>query len=80
MEVRFLYVAYNRTENFRVLVLAKNEEEATKLMEEYSKDAKLSSGWEMLSIYIKDIENYNIDCDYIIQSNEYEPLYIDELL
>ena len=80
MEARFLYVAYNRTENFRALVLAENEEEALHLMNDYSKDAKLSLGWEMLSIYIKDIENYNIDCDYIIQSDEYEPLYIDELL
>ena len=71
--MRKLYSAYNEVEEFTALVMAENDAAAKKLINGYSKDAKLSSEWYLMPTTIENVKDELFDCDYLIQGPEFEP-------
>ncbi len=59
------FSAYNRPEDFRVLVLAKDSEDAFRLLKSYSEDSSLENEWE-LSEHLRG----RYDCDYVIEEEK----------
>ena len=67
-ELDCIYIGYNKTEDFRILIFAYDEDEAYKTAEGYKKDAGMEGKFE-ISEHPKDIEDLkhiNFDCDYAI--------------
>ena len=60
-----LFVGYNKTENFRILICAFDEEEAADLAREYCSDSKLKGTFEVQKPEGK-IDDIHFDCDYVI--------------
>lgn len=60
-----LFVGYNQTEDFRILICAFDEEEATELAKEYCCDSKLRGSFEVQKSEGK-IDDIHFDCDYVI--------------
>lgn len=71
-QTRDLYVAYNKEENFKALVLAEDKKTADNLMSDYSKDANLTPDWIFNKTSIEKVENDLFDCDYLIQDAKFE--------
>lgn len=65
-EMRNLWVAYNRTEDFRVLVCAEDETEAQAIANEYGVDAKLEGEF---CIEAYNSTDFRFDCDYVLMKN-----------
>ena len=62
--VQNLWIGYNRTENFRILICADDENEAYEVAEGYRLDAKLEGEFK---IFEPDaIDNVYFDCDHVI--------------
>lgn len=57
-----LYTAYNKTENFRIIVVALDKEEAMDIAREYGNDAQLEGDWKISEFKLTD----KIDCDYVV--------------
>ena len=72
--MRKLFNAYNREENFRVLVAAHDIHHACTLLNEYSNDAELTICWDLSDASIEDVDNEVYNCDYLIQDNTYDSL------
>ena len=60
-----LFVGYNETEDFRILICAFDEEEAADLAREYGNDSKLRVTFEVQKSEGK-IDDIHFDCDYVI--------------
>ena len=60
-----LYVGYNETENFTILICAFDEEEAAELAREYCSDSKFRGTFEIKKTNGK-IDDIHFDCDYVI--------------
>ncbi len=60
-----LFVGYNQTEDFRILICAFDEEEAADLAREYCSDSKLRGIFEIQKLD-KKIDDIHFDCDYVI--------------
>ena len=60
-----LYVGYNETENFTILICAFDEEEAADLAREYCSDSKFRGSFEIKKADGK-IDDIHFDCDYVI--------------
>ena len=64
-----LFTAYNKEENFKILICAQDEDEAEKLAEGYRIDAKMTGKFIISEPQTDDRDNvYN--CDYIISSGD----------
>ena len=59
-----LFVGYNQTEDFRILICAFDEEETADLAREYSCDSKLGGTFEIQKF--KKQDDIHFDCDYVI--------------
>lgn len=68
MNYRNLFSAYNKEENFRLLVRAHDKQDALELAIGYAKDTGLSGQWSVSDLK----EGYVYSCDYIIQRPEDE--------
>lgn len=64
-EITNLWVGYNKTENFKVLIVALDEAEAKEITEGYRLDAHLEGKFE---IYKFADVNENFDCDYVLEA------------
>ena len=62
-ELTNLWVGYNETENFRVLICASDEVEAQGIADEYLADTHLEG--EFVITEFEDV-NTHFDCDYIL--------------
>jgi hypothetical protein len=60
----YLFIGYNRTEDFRILICAYDIEEAAELAEGYRVDARLDGVFEISEA--DKIDNIYFDCDYVI--------------
>lgn len=60
-----LFVGYNETEDFRILICAFDVEEAAELAREYCSDSKLSGYFEISKLE-EGIDDIHFDCDYVI--------------
>lgn len=60
-----LFVGYNETEDFRILICAFDEEEAADFAREYCTDAKLRGTFEIQNLD-KKMDDIHFDCDYVI--------------
>lgn len=58
-----LYVGYNKTENFRILICACDIEEAADIAEQYGEDSQLANDWTIAEF--TDI-NTKFDTDSVI--------------
>lgn len=58
-----LWVGYNRTENFRILICASSEEEAQEVADSYLTDSSMSGSFE-ISEYTNTETHF--DCDYVL--------------
>ena len=69
-----LWVGYNKIEDFRILIIAYDEETATEAAIEYFCDSGMEA--EPSYIEITEFTNTNIkfDCDYAITSNDIYPV------
>lgn len=61
-EMTNLFVGYNETENFKILICAFDVIEAQELAREYGHDANLQGNWKILDLDVGD----RFDCDYVI--------------
>ena len=69
-ELTNLFVGYNKSEDFRVLICALDSEEAMNIVRGYAACAHLSSDPSDWSISeLKDV-NTHFDCDYVITSGD----------
>lgn len=68
-ELNNLWVAFNKDEDFRVLVVASDLEEACDLIREYANDSHLEGIWDVkeLSEVKDELNDLRFDCDYVIQ-------------
>ena len=60
-----LFVGYNQTEDFRILICAFDEDEAAELAREYCCDSKFRGSFEIKKAEGK-IDDIHFDCDYVI--------------
>ena len=63
-EMTNLWVGYNKTENFKVLIVAQDEAEAKEITEGYRLDTHLEGKFE---IYKFTDVNEHFDCDYVLE-------------
>lgn len=68
-EMTNLWIAYNRVNNFRVAVVAEDEEDALEIVRQYAEDMGIGSDFEISEMY--DCE-CKFDCDRIISRNDFE--------
>ena len=68
-EIKFtnLWTAYNRHEDFRVLICADDEEQAGDIVREYAYDSGLTGEWEISPA--EAIDDTKFDCDYVLTEN-----------
>lgn len=66
-EMQNLFSAYDETDNFRLLVLAENTDEAKQLVRIYAADANLSNDFVISDEINTDM---NFDCDRVISKND----------
>lgn len=66
-EMQNLFSAYDETDNFRLLVLAENADEAKQLACIYAADANLSNDFIISDEIDTDM---NFDCDRVISKND----------
>lgn len=66
-DMRNLFVAINKKENFNILICATDQIQATSLALEYYREAGLDGYGEVRRF--NDV-NINIDCDYVIMPKE----------
>ena len=60
-----LFIGYNATEDFRILICAFDKIDAIELAREYGFDAGLKGKWEITEPE-KGIDGIHFDCDYVI--------------
>jgi len=65
-EMTNLWVGYNKTENFKVLILALDEAEAKEITEGYRLDVHLEGKFE---IYEFTDVNEHFDCEYVLEDH-----------
>ena len=65
-EMTNLFIGYNESEDFRILICAFCAEEAADIAEEYRIDSKLDGKFE-ISEPLDDIDTVKFDCDYIVK-------------
>lgn len=67
-ELDCIYIGYNKTEDFRILVFGCDENEAYEVAEGYRKDMEMEGEFEIheLPKDIEDLKHINFDCDYVI--------------
>ena len=61
-EMTNLFVGYNETEDFKILICAFDVIEAQELAREYGHEANLKGSWKILEPDVGD----RFDCDYVI--------------
>jgi hypothetical protein len=61
-----LFIGYNRTEKFRILIVADGEEEALEIATDYAKDADFNEPEDWCILEAEKIDNLRFDCDYVI--------------
>lgn len=66
-EMQNLFSAYDETDNFRMLVLAENADDAEQIVSDYAADANLSNVFVISDEIDADM---NFDCDRIISKND----------
>ena len=66
-EMKNLFSAYDETDNFRMLVLAENADDAKQIVSNYAADANLSNVFVISDEIDADM---NFDCDRIISKND----------
>jgi hypothetical protein len=67
-----LFIAYNKTENFRVLIVADNEAEALVTALSYAMLSSLSDEPENWNISeAEKIDDLHFDCDYVVCYTDY---------
>lgn len=66
-EMQNLFSVYDETDNFRLLVLAENADEAKQLARIYATDANLSNDFVISDEIDTDM---NFDCDRVISKND----------
>ena len=64
-ELTNLWVGYNKTENFRVLICALDQEEAQEIADGYCLDGHFEGKFEVTEF--DDLDTH-FDCDYVIAS------------
>ena len=62
-DIKNLFVGINKTENFKVLIMAANGEEALMIAESYGHEAGLKGEW--ITRFLEDTD-MNFDCDYCL--------------
>ena len=62
-----LFVGYNKTEDFRILICALDKEEAAELARCYGFDASLEGSWEISEFSDMDTK---FDADYVITGGQ----------
>lgn len=62
-----LYVGYNETENFRILICALDVQEAQEIANEYRFDSNMCGSFEITEF--TDI-NTHFDCDYVVTGGQ----------
>ena len=65
-EMTNLFIGYNKSEDFRILICAFCAEEAADIAEKYRVDSKLDGKFEINESTI-DIAAVKFDCDYIVK-------------
>jgi predicted nucleic acid-binding Zn ribbon protein len=65
-DINNIWSAYNKDQNFRMLVVAEDENEAYEIAKEYGKDAGIDGEFEITTADI----NAHYDCDYILTAND----------
>lgn len=68
-EMQNLFIAYNKDEDFRILICALDKYEADELARGYALDAHLEGKWE-ISEPNDNINNIHFDCDYVISGGQ----------
>ena len=62
-----LWIGYNKTADFRILICAYDEIDAYKLANEYGLEAHIDGEFKILEPSIEDkIDDIHFDCDYVI--------------
>ena len=62
-----LWIGYNATEDFRILICALDKIEAHELADEYRLDSHLDGKFEIIELTTEDrIDDIRFDCDYVI--------------
>ena len=64
-ELNNLWVGYNKTENFRVLIVALDQEEAQEIVDGYCLDSNMEGKFEIAEF---DNLDTHFDCDYVLMS------------
>lgn len=63
----YLFVAYNQSEDFRVLVCAYDAKEAKELAKGYFKDSSLYGDFTVEEVEdYSELGEYRFDCDYVV--------------
>ena len=62
-----LWVGYNKTEDFRILICAEDENTAADIADNYCRDSKMIGMFEILEFTNT---NTRFDCDYILSAQE----------
>lgn len=65
-EMTNLFIGYNESENFRILICAFCAEEAADIAEQYRVDSKLGGKFKIFEP-MDDIDTVQFDCDYIVK-------------
>lgn len=67
-ELSGLYVVENTIENFKILVVALDEQEAIQIAREYFNDSHMN--YSNLKVYVFRDINTNFDCDYVLTKGQ----------
>ena len=62
-EMQNLWVGYNKTEDFKILICALDEQEAYEIAESYRTDSNMEGKFEIREF--TDVEE-KFDCDYVV--------------
>ena len=64
-ELHNLWVGYNKTENFRVLIVALDQKEAQEIVDVYCLDSNMEGKFEVAEF---DNLDTHFNCDYVLMS------------
>lgn len=69
-ELDNIYIGYNWTEEFRILIFACDKNQAYEVAEGYRKNAGMEGEFEISELPkdIEDLKNLRFDCDYAISA------------
>ena len=67
-----LYIAINELDNFDALVMAKDKEDALRIIKDYAADADMAGKWNLKPTELSFAKKMSFSCDYLLQDPKFD--------